>query len=143
MKFIKRKIEDQGIDMTPLVDTIIQLIIYFAVATSFAFISGMKVSLPKSGTSEVSATRQKTVVVVDQQGEIFYDNQKVDLNALRGKLDTVAKLNPDELIVIKADKGTMHGVVVTVLDLARSLGFTRLAIATDSGETGGANPPGK
>ena len=132
MKFVKREIEDQGIDMIPLVDTIIHLIIYFAIATSFAFISGMKVSLPKAGVSEFAISQQKKIVIsIKKDGTIFLDNQQMHMNQLESRLREMKKNRPDQTVVIQADKETYHGIVVSVLDLARSIGFEKMAIATE------------
>ncbi len=133
MKFIQHKIEDQGIDMTPLVDTIIQLIIYFAVATTFAFISGMKVTLPQAGASEFAVSQQKKIVIsVERDGALFFNQDPVDMAQLEQRLNELAADKDEETIVIQADQETMHGRVVEVLDLARSLGFKKLAIATSA-----------
>jgi biopolymer transport protein ExbD/biopolymer transport protein TolR len=133
MRFTERKIEDQGIDMTPLVDTIIQLIIYFAVATTFVFISGMRVSLPKAAVQEFAVNQQEKVVIsIDRAGEIFLDREQVNMGQLETRLRELAENQSGRTLVIQADKETLHGTVVTVLDLARSLGFAKLAIATEA-----------
>ena len=133
MKFIPQTIEDHGIDMTPLVDIIIQLIIYFAVATTFVFISGMRVSLPKAAVQEFAVNQQKKVVIsIDREGAIFLEREQVDMGQLEARLRELAKNQSDQTLVIQADKETLHGEVVTVLDLARSLGFAKLAIATEA-----------
>jgi len=141
MKFIPQTIEDHGIDMTPLVDIIIQLIIYFAVATTFAFISGLKVSLPKAALSEFAVSQQKKVVVsIDRGGAIFLNREPVNLGQLESRLRELAQSQAGQTLIIQADKETLHGEVVTVLDLARSLGFAKLAIATEAKPEPGPEP---
>ena len=67
-------------------------------------------------------------------GAIYVDDQPVTLEQLESRLTRVGEQSPDTLIIIKADTGVGHGRVVAVMDLARSLGLSKLAIATEPNE---------
>jgi len=132
MRFFQAEQDDPGIDPTPLVDVVFQLIIYFAVATTFAFLGAMKVNLPKAGTSlELTASQQKIMIVIDRTGEIYLEDQLLSFSELSERMKALAEQKANSLVVIQADKDPRHGMVVSVLDLARSLGFQRIAIATE------------
>jgi len=131
MNFIEEKSLDPGVDLTPLVDVVFQLIIYFAVATTFAFMGAFNVKLPQAGAPELSASQAKVVIAIDRSGEIYFDHQQLSLEELKTRLKETAQTGKNQLVVIQADKEAKHGIVVLVLDLARSLGFEKLAIATE------------
>ncbi len=132
MRFRTRAVEDPEIDVTPLVDVVFQLIIYFAVSTTFAYLGALKVNLPKAGSaSELTASQNKIMVAIDAEGVIYLNDQLVVFPELKAKLKELAQTGTEQLVVIQADKSTRHGLVVSVLDLAKSLGFEKLAIATE------------
>jgi len=131
MRFRTRALEDPGIDVTPLVDVVFQLLIYFAVSTTFAFLGAMKVNLPKAGTAiELTASQKKIMIAIEAEGGIYLNDQPVAFKELEARLKELAKDGAGQLVVIQADKETRHGLVVSVLDLAKSAGFEKLAIAT-------------
>ena len=130
MRFLEKKTEEPRTDLTPLVDVVFQLIIYFAVSTTFAFMGAMKVNLPKAGTPTLSASQKKIMLVIDQKENLYWEHQPLGWEELKTRLKQAFQENPDILVVIEADQNVHHGTVVKVLDLAKTIGFTRLAIAT-------------
>ncbi len=135
MKFQIKKTEEPRIDLTPLVDVVFQLIIYFAVSTTFAFMGAFKVNLPKAGTPRLSASQKKILIVIDRKENFYLDHKPISFKELRDFLEKEHQENPQKLVVIEADKEVHHGVVVSVLDLAKSIGFEKLAIATEPKQT--------
>ena len=78
--------------------------------------------------------KQDLNIWVTSTGEVFVDEAPVDMQGLQQRLTAAAERDPDTLVVIKADQGVNHGRVVTVMDIARSKGLSRLAIATEGDE---------
>lgn len=131
MRFMTAQREDPRPELTPLVDVVFQLIIYFAVSTTFAYMGAMKVKLPRAGAPELSQRISKLAIVIREDGRAFMEDEPVTQDEIKSRLDEVASLSPDTLVVIQADKNVSHGQVVIILDMAQAAGLKRLAIATE------------
>ncbi len=131
MRFSTAQREDPRPELTPLVDVVFQLIIYFAVSTTFAYMGAMKVKLPRAGAPELAQKISKLAIVIRQDGQAFMDEDPVTDGEIEARLVELAKTGPDTLVVIQADKEVYHGRVVRILDMAQTAGLKRLAIATE------------
>lgn len=129
MEFRSNKKVVSRLDMTPLIDVVLLLLIFFMISSTFVTASGIKVKLPKSTTQEVTK-EQDIVVVVTEEGQIYLDNRGVSIDQLRFILKEKVLDGKDHLLIVKADKDSKHGRVVEVMDLAKEAGIFRLAIAT-------------
>ncbi len=123
---------DPVLDVTPMIDIVFQLVLFFMVSTTFISSPGIQVDLPRSSAQTVIADKNDVNIWMTTDGAVFVDDEPVDLPELKGILRSRAKNDPNTLVIIKADVGVAHGRVVTVMDLARSEGLGRLAIATDA-----------
>ena len=122
--------------MTPLIDIIFQLVLFFMVSTTFLSAPGIQIDLPKS-SAEVIVQEQKDLHIwMTHEGEIFLDEKPVTLAGLESKLIEAAREDPGTQVNVKADTLVGHGQVVLVMDMARNQGLTRLSIATDPGAPG-------
>ena len=132
MNFKRQRREESRVDMTPLIDIIFQLVLFFMVSTTFITAPGIQVDLPRSSAQQILQDSSDINIWMGNGGEVFVDDQAVDWSALEQRLDA-ASADVQTLVIIKADTDVDHGRVVRVMDLARSKGLTRLAIATDPG----------
>ncbi len=131
MRFQTRKTDDVQLDMTPLVDVVFLLLIFFMLSTSLSVNPGIKIDLPKSSAEQVKKKKTTLRVAIEASGRIFLEGKKLSLDQLRDKFAAVGKKNGDDaLVVIEADKKVYHGLVVKVMDAAKSSGLNKLAIAT-------------
>ena len=131
MRFQTRNRDDVQLDMTPLVDVVFLLLIFFMLSTSLSVNPGIKIDLPKASAEQVKKQKTTLRVAVEAGGRIFLEGKKLSLEELREKFKTVGKKHGDEaLVVIEADKKVYHGLVVKVMDAAKSAGLNKLAIAT-------------
>ena len=131
MRFQTRKTDDVQLDMTPLVDVVFLLLIFFMLSTSLSVNPGIKIDLPKSSAEQVKKKKTTLRVAIEAGGRIFLEGKKLSLDQLHEKFAAVGKKNGDEaLVVIEADKKVYHGLVVKVMDAAKSSGLNKLAIAT-------------
>jgi biopolymer transport protein ExbD len=118
-----------GIDLTPIVDVVFNLLIFFAVTLSFAATSGgINVNLP-SATSADPVEAEQITVNMTQDGKLFYNDQDVDINGLAARLKEVK--NKESIIIIRADNTVPHGKVVQVMDTVKAEGLSKIAIAVD------------
>jgi biopolymer transport protein ExbD len=122
----------QGINVTPLVDITLVLLIIFMVTATFVTEQGLKVTLPKAATQEASPTPALTVTVA-AGGQLRLMKLDVDLQSLRADLAHEVGLNPDVKVLLKADKDLPYGQVAAVLDAIKLAGVKRCALAMDHG----------
>ena len=118
------------IDMTPVVDTIFNLLIFFALSMNFLTNPGITVDLPDAAAPEVARQERDIRIVITPEGTIRMDGARVTLEALGARLRAAAADRSGAQVLIRADRRVAHGVVVAVMDAARAAGVTRLAIMT-------------
>jgi len=118
----------QGINVTPLVDITLVLLIIFMVTATFVTEQGLKVDLPKAATQEASPTPALTVTLA-ADGHMRLMKLDVDEQALRADLAHEIQLNPNVKVLVKADKALTYGQVAGVLDTIKLAGVKRCALA--------------
>jgi biopolymer transport protein ExbD len=120
----------QGINVTPLVDITLVLLIIFMVTATFVTEQGLKVTLPKTATEENPPTPALTVVV-GKGGALRLMKLTVDLAGLKSNLANEARLNPNVKVLVKADKDLTYGEVAEVLDAVKGAGIQKCALAME------------
>jgi len=128
------------INITPLTDIFLVLLIIFmvtttAIAESGTQNAGLKVNLPRGGAAAAGAVAHDLAVAILEDGRTVVKGEVVDEGRLIALLAEARGRNPDTLVLIQADQGVPHGRVVAVMDLARRQGLERLAIATKAAES--------
>ena len=145
MNFQKQSWGDGGepeINLTPLIDAMFLLVIFFAVSTTFRIYPGLSVNLPTAGSEQIQQEEATVRAIVTEEGEIYLDGEKVARDQLPMILRDRQKAAPIAMFVLQADTKTQHGCVVEVMDAAKQAGIARLAIATRQKGGGGAAPGG-
>jgi len=125
-----RKRSDSLLDITPIVDTVFNLLIFFALSLNFVSTPGIKVNLPSSTAQELPRDRKDLRVVIKSSGELFLGDVRIDLKGLAARFQESAAEHADAQVLIQADEKVPHGKVVEVMDLARNAGLYRLGIVT-------------
>jgi biopolymer transport protein ExbD len=120
----------QGINVTPLVDITLVLLIIFMVTATFVTEQGLKVDLPKAATVEASPTPALTITL-GADGRMRLMKLDVDMNGLRANLTHEVSLNPAVKVLLKAHKSLTYEQVAAVLDCIKSSGIKRVALAMD------------
>jgi biopolymer transport protein ExbD len=116
-----------GINVTPMVDVVLVLLIIMMVSATYIVSQSLKVELPKTASSD--DTVQKTyVVTITKDGKYFFNDQPVAKDALQSELRAAHAASKDLSLVITADQNAFHGQVVGVIDLAKVEGITKFAI---------------
>lgn len=129
MQFTAGRPRRVSLDMTPLIDVVLMLVIFFMLTTTFVLAPGMQVDLPQGRASQ-RTSENDAVVIITQDGTVYYDDARVDIPTLQAALQRALQLRPGLRIIIQADKSAQHGRVVEVMDTAKAVGVERLAIAT-------------
>ncbi len=117
------------LDLTPLIDVVLMLVIFFMLTTTFVLAPGIQVDLPQ-GSSAQKPRESDVIITVTQDGAVYYQDAQVSLETLRAALQRARHAQPGIRVVIKADTHVQHGRVVDVMDMAKLVGIQRLAIAT-------------
>jgi biopolymer transport protein ExbD len=123
---------DPMIDVTPMIDIVFQLVLFFMVSTTFISAPGIQVDLPRSSAQTVLTEQRELNIWMTPQGAVYVDDNPVTGPELRDAFRAAAERDTGTLVIIKADTAVEHGRVVAVMDLARSEGLGRLAIATEA-----------
>ncbi len=108
------------INITPFTDVVLVLLIIFMIATPFIYQSSMKVQLPKASKSE--ETSRDVIININAQGQVFLEDTKVDLEALKYKLTSMVRNKPDTSVIINGDKNVKYDSVVQVMDVLTRAG---------------------
>ncbi len=123
------------LDITPIVDTVFNLLIFFALSLNFISTPGIQVNLPKSTAKEIAQEKKDLRVVMTSSNQLYINEKPVDLKGLRTRFRKAAESDRETQILIQADQQVAHGKVVEVMDLARNAGLRRLAIVTQPKRT--------
>ena len=115
------------INVVPLVDIMLVLLIIFMLTASFISSPSVPVNVPKALTSNPTASASQSLVL-NIRGEIFFQGKRTDQENLKKMLREAAALNPDLRVVLSADAAVTHGKVVELLDLVRQAGVTKIAL---------------
>jgi biopolymer transport protein ExbD len=120
-----------GINITPLVDVVLVLLIIFLITAPVLYQSAIKVQLPKVKTAEDT---QKTTLnfFITKEGNLFWDKNPMDWKKLGEKLKTVGNELTEKSAAINADEATPHGQVVKLMDILRQAGLTRFALNVEA-----------
>jgi biopolymer transport protein ExbD len=122
------------INITPLTDIFLVLLIIFMVTSSVMATdgarAGVRVNLPKGATKEISSSAKDVTVAITTDGKMVVDGKEVSAETLRKMFDDAKARDPETQVVVQADEATHHGRVVAVMELAKAAGLRRLAIAT-------------
>jgi len=118
------------INVTPLVDVMLVLLIIFMV-TAPMMMQGIDVSLPHTTSNPLPADKENLIITVDVKGQIFINDYKVDLDALQLKLKKILEGRSDRNVFLRADKAVSYGVVARVMSEIRNVGVNRLGMVTE------------
>ena len=128
MKFTNSRRISASIELTPLIDIMFQLLLFFILSTTFKNSPSFEVSLPEASTDQINQRDNSVTLSLTDKGDIIIDDRLVSETAL---LDLLAKRvvdNPAILLVIEADEATNHGIVVEMMDIAQEAGIQTLQI---------------
>ena len=120
-----------GIDLAPMLDFVLNLLIFFIIITSFVKESGTQVNRPEALTAEYKRTGN-ILVAIRPNGDIWLDRKQVDLRDVRNIIERMHNERPEDTVVIIADKDSQTGILTQVMDQVRSAGIQTVSIAAHS-----------
>ena len=125
-----RDTDDSNIDLTPMLDVVFIMLIFFIVTATFVKESGVEFARPVAATAEERDT-STLFIGIDAQQRIWIDRRQVELAAVRPLVEQAAKEHPQGGAVIQADASVDTGLLVKVLDRIRLAGIDRVAVAAE------------
>lgn len=132
MKVSNRKKRGTAVDLTPMIDVVFQLILFFLVSTTFAILPAINVNLPESSTAQGSEIAGITITM-QSNGKMWFNDEQVSFSILGKKLasfDTGGKKKEEYPVTLEADENVTNGSVVKVFDVLRSQGFVSVNLRT-------------
>lgn len=124
--------EDAAIDMTPMLDIVFIMLIFFIVTTSFIKEAGVEINKPNA-KSVFDQKKASIFVAVTADGDVWLDKRKVEVDSVRTNIERLLAEQASEIVVVQADEGAEHGKVVEVMDQIKAAGVNRIAIAANRG----------
>lgn len=117
----KKPREQSEINITPMLDVVFIMLIFFIVTTSFVKETGIEVNRPSAESAE-KKDRGNILIGIRETGSIHMNKQEIDLRAVRANVERALAENPEGQVVIVADKGSKTGILIEVMDQARLAG---------------------
>ena len=135
----QRREDDFEINVIPLIDVMLTLLMFFVLTTTFVEQARIKISLPQAENSAQTDLSEPLLVLIDRSGNYYVDNNSVVDPSLASLKEMIARIAGDDRqrpVMLRADAMTPHQAVVTAMDALGSLGFNQLSIATTPAEAG-------
>jgi biopolymer transport protein ExbD len=133
MNFQSKPRKEIELDITPLIDVVFLLLIFFMVSTTFEHDSELNITLPKASKEIPQAKPDAINVAIDSQSRIFINEKELlnsQISTIKEALYDIASDLKDAPIIISADEETPYQVVIRTMDAARQLGLAKITFAT-------------
>ncbi len=127
---IQQEPDDSSVDITPMLDVVFIMLIFFIVTATFIKESGIEVDKPDAATAEVQE-KASILVAIDASDQVWINRRPVDIRSVRSIIERLHAENPKGTVVIQADRQSRNDMLVQVMDASRRAGVFNIAMATD------------
>ncbi|KAF1074887.1 biopolymer transporter ExbD [Halodesulfovibrio sp. MK-HDV] len=124
----RRRKQQSELNMTPLIDMVFILLIFFIVTTSFVKESGVEINRPVANTAVVNESTS-LIIGITESNEVWIEGKIYDVRSVRGYMNRFLAETPEGAVVITADRECRSGLLIKVLDSCREAGATNLSVA--------------
>lgn len=132
MGFRRKQQDPPRVDLTPMIDVVFLLLIFFMISTTFIERPGLNIDLPAATAEKVQQADKEVQVYLAANGDIYLQREQVSFDELLAFLASFSEPQARKMtFLLMADKAALHGRVVQLMDAAKLAGFGQLAIATD------------
>ena len=125
--------DESQVDMTPMLDVVFIMLIFFIVTSSFVRETGVDVTRPSADTA-VSTDAGAVQIGISELNEIWIDSRRIDPRAVRANVERAMAENPGSAVVIVADQGSNTDTLIKVMDQARLAGAENISVAAGTGD---------
>ena len=126
----QQEVEESEVNLTPMLDVVFIMLIFFIVTASFVKEAGIDISRPPAATAE-RKERGNILIAITENDQIWMDRRQIDPRALRANIERLYAENPQGSVVIQADKGSKNGLLVQVMDASRLAGVKSVSLAAE------------
>ncbi len=137
MKLLEKSPRKISINLTPLIDVLFILIIFFTVSSTFLEQPGIELKLPEAESSQ-SHTAQKVIIYVDKDENLFLNDDSVTIDNLVKSVESLISAQTDKSVVLHADQQVPHGIIINIMDRLRKQGIYKIIISTAKPFPGGS-----
>ena len=127
---ISREEEESEINITPMLDVVFIMLIFFIVTASFVKEAGVDVKRPGAMTAETKGMAS-IFIAITEEGDIWIDRRMVDVRAVQANIERLLAENPKGSVIIQADRESKNGLLVQVMDAAKLAGVQDISIAAE------------
>ena len=128
MRRIHRDSDEQQVDLTPMLDVVFIMLIFFIVTTSFIKETGIDINRPSAATAE-KKSKGNILIAITQSGDIWLDKRQIDIRAVRANILRLKAKFPQSSVIIQSDTESKTGTLVRVMDQIRLAGVQNISIA--------------
>ena len=121
--------DETGIDLAPMLDFVLNLLIFFIITAVFAKEVGLTVSRPNSSAATEKKEAGSIIITLNAAGDIVVDKKTTDVRSVRAAIERLHAQRPDDAVVVVAEKGSQTGLLVQVIDQVRQGGVQNVSIA--------------
>jgi biopolymer transport protein ExbD len=122
--------EESDVNLTPMLDVVFIMLIFFIVTASFVKEAGIEINRPNAATAE-RKEQGNILVAITENGQIWIDRRQIDPRALRANIERMHAENPNGAVIIQADEESRNKLLVQVMDAARLAGVESVSIAAE------------
>ena len=126
----RASVEEEEVNLTPMLDVVFIMLIFFIVTASFVKESGLEINRPAAATA-VKKERGNILVAISPSGQIWIDKRQVDIRTLRANIERLHAENPQGSVIIQADRDSKNGLLVEVMDAAKLAKVENISIAAE------------
>ena len=133
MKISSQQAENRKLNLTPLIDVVFLLLIFFMVSTTFEKQAKLKIELPEASAKPAVSEQQDLVISISQKGVFFVNNNELvnaQSKSLKNALQQIVKDSRDMPVIIRADANAAHKHVIMAMDVLGNMGFEKVSMAT-------------
>jgi biopolymer transport protein ExbD len=121
--------DETGIDLAPMLDFVLNLLIFFIITAVFVKEIGLTVSRPNSSAAAEKKESGSILITIGATGDIVVDRRQIDVRSVRASIERLHAQRPDDAVVVVAEKGAQTGLLVQVIDQVRQGGVQNVSIA--------------
>lgn len=126
---VRTEEEDAAIDMTPMLDIVFIMLIFFIVTTVFVKEAGIEVNKPEASEAFMPKNANIFIAITDD-GDVWLDKRQVAVDSVRANIERLLTEQPTDYVIIQADVKSKHGIVVKVMDQVKDAGVDKISVAT-------------
>ena len=124
-----RESQESDINLTPMLDVVFIMLIFFIVTASFVKESGIDINRPSASTAEKKTA--SILIAITESGQVWLQKRPIDIRSVRANIERLLAENPQSAVVIQADRDSKNGLLVEVMDQAKLAGAVGISIAAD------------